>query len=175
MLSAEERAGLPPAELLEIQGNELNAVTTTYMGLGLVMLIILLAIFFTKMPYAREDDKNLDLKGTYRRLIKNKNYVWGVIAQFFYVGAQIAVWSFIIRYAIQQLQLDALVAGLGKNTSPDEIISLLRNVEPLAAGFYNFTEMPGMKAFCPQRNRLLQHTIFFPWYCSLSAGSRSPG
>ena len=86
------------------------------------MLIILLAIFFTKMPYAREDDKNLDLKGTFRRLIKNKNYVWGVIAQFFYVGAQIAVWSFIIRYAIQQLQLDALVAGLGKNASADEII-----------------------------------------------------
>ncbi len=160
MLSAEERAGLPPAELLEIQGNELNAVTTTYMGLGLVMLIILLAIFFTKMPYAREDDKNLDLKGTFRRLIKNKNYVWGVIAQFFYVGAQIAVWSFIIRYAIQQLQLDALVAGLGKNTSPDEIISLLRNVEPLAAGFYNFTEMLGMKAFLPRTTEQAAATYY---------------
>lgn len=160
MLSAEERAGLPPAELLQIQGNELNAVTTTYMGLGLVMLIILLAIFFTKMPYAREDDKNLDLKGTFRRLIKNKNYVWGVIAQFFYVGAQIAVWSFIIRYAIQQLQLDALVAGLGKNASADEIISLLRNVEPLAAGFYNFTEMLGMKAFLPRTTEQAAATYY---------------
>ena len=54
-------------------------------------LMFLLAIYFTKMPFAKEDDKKLDFKGTYHRLIKNKNYVWGVIAQFFYVGAQITV------------------------------------------------------------------------------------
>ncbi len=150
MFSAEERASLPPDELIKIQGSELNAVTTTYVALGLVMLIILLAIYFTKMPNAREDDKNLDLKGTFRRLLKNKNYVWGVVAQFFYVGAQIAVWSFIIRYAVQQLNLDTLVAGLGKNASAEEIIAKLRNVEPLAAGFYNFTEMLGIKAFLPR-------------------------
>lgn len=114
-LSADERAALPLTELVKIQGTELNAVTTTYMGLGLVMVVILLAIYFTRMPYAKEEDKKLDFKGTFARLIKNKNYVWGVIAQFFYVGAQIAVWSFIIRYAMQQLQLDEIVSQLGKD------------------------------------------------------------
>ncbi len=149
-LSAEERATLPADELIKIQGMELNAVTTTYIALGLIMVIILLAIFFTKMPYAKEENKTLDLKGTFQRLIKNKNYVWGVVAQFFYVGAQIAVWSFIIRYAMQQLQLDALVSDLGKNAAPGDIIDRLRNIEPLAAGFYNFTEMLGIKAFLPR-------------------------
>ncbi|WP_372933789.1 L-fucose:H+ symporter permease [Mariniphaga sediminis] len=149
-MSAEERAALPAAELIKIQGTELNAVTATYMGLGLVMVFILLAIWLTRMPYAKEEDKKLDFLGTFRRLIKNRNYVWGVTAQFFYVGAQIAVWSFIIRYAMQQLQLDAIVSQLGKDASPDEIIASLRSIEPLSAGFYNFTEFLGIKAFLPR-------------------------
>jgi FHS family L-fucose permease-like MFS transporter len=149
-MSAEERAALPPGELITIQGIELNAVTMTYIGLGLVMVVILLAIYFTKMPYAKEEDKNLDFGGTFRRLKKNRNYMWGVTAQFFYVGAQIAVWSFIIRYAMQQLQLDAIVSQLGKGASPGEIIAVLRNVEPVAAGFYNLSEALGMTAFLPR-------------------------
>lgn len=150
IMSAEERASLPAGELIKIQNGELNAVTMTYIGLGLVMVALLIAIYFTKMPNVKEDDKGLDIKGTFRRLRKNRNYVWGVIAQFFYVGAQIAVWSFIIRYAMQQLQLDARVMALGKNASTEEIISSLRNIEPLAAGFYNFTEMLGMEVFLPR-------------------------
>jgi FHS family L-fucose permease-like MFS transporter len=83
-------------------------------------------------------------------LIKNKNYVWGVVAQFFYVGAQIAVWSFVIRYVIQQLNLDAVVASLGNNASPDTIVNALRHVEPVAAGFYNFCEAIGLNALLPR-------------------------
>lgn len=149
-LSAEKRAALPAVELIKIQGTELNAVTMTYVGLGLVMVVILLAIWFTRMPYAKEDDKKLDFVGTFRRLMKNRNYVWGITAQFFYVGAQIAVWSFIIRYAMQQLQLDAVVSHFGKDASPDEIITTLRSIEPLSAGFYNFTELLGIRAFLPR-------------------------
>lgn len=149
-LSADERAALPLGDLVKIQGAELNAVTTTYVGLGMVMVIILLAIYFTRMPYAKEEDKSLDFRGTIGRLLKNKNYVWGVVAQFFYVGAQIAVWSFIIRYAMQQLNLDVIVGELGKNPDPDSVIATLRGVEPVAAGFYNLTEALGIKAFLPR-------------------------
>jgi len=150
ILGAEERAALPAGELMKIQNTELFAVTRTYIGLGLVMVVILIAIWLTRMPYAKEEDKNLDFKDTFRRLMKNKNYVWGVIAQFFYVGAQIAVWSFIIRYAMQQLQLNAIVSQMGNNLSSDEIIARLRDIEPLAAGFYNLTEFLGIRAFLPR-------------------------
>ena len=149
-MTAEERAALPIGELIKIQGSELSAVTTTYMGLGLVMVIILIAIFLTKMPYAKEENKRLDFNGTFKRLIKNRNYVWGVIAQFFYVGAQIAVWSFIIRYAMQQLNLEIIVNQLGEQADPELIITTLRKIEPVSAGFYNFTEFIGIKAFLPR-------------------------
>lgn len=149
-MSAAERAALPAGELVKIQGAELNVVTMTYIAVGLVMVALLLAFYFTRMPNLKEDDKKLDFIATFRKLMKNKNYVWGVIAQFFYVGAQIAVWSFLIRYVMQQLQLDAVVAQLGPNAGSAEIIALLRNVEPVAAGFYNLVEWAGFDSLLPR-------------------------
>lgn len=149
-MSAAERAKLPSEELTRIQSVELNAVTMTYIALGIIMLTFLVAIWLTKMPALKEDDKSLDLKGAFSRLKKNKNYVWGVIAQFFYVGAQISVWSFTIRYVLQQMHLDSIVESLGANASSDEVIHALRGIEPLAAGFYNLCETVGLNALLPR-------------------------
>lgn len=149
-MSAADRTALNETELLSIQKGELLAVTNAYMILGLVMLVLFLLIIFTKMPKAQDDDKTLNLKATFGRLKKNKNYVWGVIAQFFYVGAQIAVWSFIIRYVMQQLNLDAVISGLGANPSQEAIIGALRNVEPVAGAFYNFAEAVGLNVLLPR-------------------------
>ena len=149
-MTAAERDALSGPELVAIQNGELNAVTTAYLILGVVMLALFLLIYFTRMPKAQDEDKSLDLKATWARLKKNKNYLWGVIAQFFYVGAQIAVWSFIIRYAMQQLNFDGVIAGLGANPSQDAIIGALRGVEPIAGGFYAFTEAIGLDVLLPR-------------------------
>ncbi|HAZ02068.1 MAG: L-fucose:H+ symporter permease [Bacteroidetes bacterium GWF2_42_66] len=149
-MSASERAALPLEELGKIQAVELNAVTMTYVTIGLIMVGLLAAIYFTRMPNLKEDDKRLDFVATFRRLMKNKNYVWAVVAQFFYVGAQIAVWSFVIRYVMQQLQLDSIVQQLGENPSPEQIITALRSVEPVAASFYNLCEWAGLDGLLPQ-------------------------
>ena len=149
-LTAADRATLPAAELTKIQGVELHAVTMAYITIGVVMCFLFLAILLTRMPPLKEDDKNIDFLGTFKRLAKNRNYAWAVLAQFFYVGAQIAVWSFIIRYTMQQLQLDAVIASLGENPSSGEIIAGLRNLEPLAAGFYNVCEWIGLDVLLPR-------------------------
>lgn len=149
-LTAADRAKLTESELNNIQSGELNAVTTAYLILGAIMLLLLILIFVTKMPRAQDDDKNLDLKGTWDRLKRNKNYIWGVVTQFFYVGAQIAVWSFIIRYAMQQLDFDSVIAGLGTNPSPDAIIGALRHMEPVAGGFYAFCDSIGLDPLLPR-------------------------
>lgn len=149
-MSAADRVSLDESALLSIQKGELLAVTNAYLILGAVMLTLFLLIFFTRMPKAQDDDKSLNLKATFGRLRKNRNYVWGVVAQFFYVGAQIAVWSFIIRYVMQQLNLDAVIAGLGENPSQDAIIGALRHVEPVAGAFYSFCESIGLDALLPR-------------------------
>ena len=122
-MTATERAQLPAEELAAIQGQELNAVTTAYVVLGLVMLVLLLAIRLTKMPNLSEKGEKIEFGATLRRLIKNKNYVWGVIAQFFNIGAQIAVWSFVIRYAMVQLNFDGVLASLGDSASADAVVN----------------------------------------------------
>lgn len=149
-MTATERGQLPASELAAIQSGELSAVTTAYVVLGLVMLVLLLAIKFTKMPNLRESGEKVEFSATLRRLIKNKNYVWGVIAQFFNIGAQIAVWSFVIRYAMQQLNFDGVLAALGDSASADAIVNALRNVEPVAAVFYNGCEWLGLNDLLPR-------------------------
>lgn len=148
-LTASERAQLPAGSLQAIQDSELNAVTMAYVVLGFVMIAFFLAIYFTKMPQLSEGNGKVDLKATLKRLSHNKNYVWGVVAQFFDIGAQIAVWSFIIRYAMQQLNLDGVIAALGKNPSADMVCNALRNVEPVAAGFYRICDTIGLDGLLP--------------------------
>ena len=48
---------------------------------------------------------------TFGRLIRNRKYRNGVIAQFFYVGAQIGVWSFTIRFVMNELGLNEALAS----------------------------------------------------------------
>lgn len=149
-MTANERAALTPVELNSIQLGELNAVTTAYLILGIIIFLIFIMILLTKMPKIQDEDKSLNLKATWLRLKKNKNYVWGVVAQFFYVGAQIAVWSFIIRYVMQTLSFDSVIAALGSNPSQGEVIEALRNVEPLARVFYNIAELIGLDVLLPR-------------------------
>ena len=67
------------------------------MALGVVVLLVLLVIALTKMPKTAGSGQRA--KGTLGRLWHNVAYREGVLAQVFYVGAQIMVWTFIIQYA----------------------------------------------------------------------------
>ena len=109
---ATERAAMSTQELQAIQAGELDAVTTTYVVVGLILLITWILIAFNKsMPKASDTSGPLNLVPTFIRLIHNRHYMWGVVAQFFYVGAQIGVWSFTIRYVMQELNLNEASAS----------------------------------------------------------------
>lgn len=103
--TASDRLAMDDKQLQFIQSHELSAVTGTYMMLGFVLLGIMLVMFCVKMPSGGDTDKTLSLKSTFGRLIKNKIYRNGVIAQFFYVGAQIGVWSFTIRIVMAEMNI----------------------------------------------------------------------
>jgi len=104
--SEAERAVMAATELEVIQRAELNSVMGPYVGVALITLVVGVLIAFTQMPKARDAGRGIALGATISRLLKRPNYVWGVITQFFYVGAQIGVWSFTIRYAMTELSLD---------------------------------------------------------------------
>ena len=102
--TASDRAAMSAADLTAMQSHELNAITGTYMTLGFVLLVIMVVMLLVRMPEGSDDSRDSVLDSS-KRLIKNKKYVFGVIAQFFYVGAQICVWSFTIRIVMQELGL----------------------------------------------------------------------
>jgi MFS transporter, FHS family, L-fucose permease len=105
--SAEERAAMSVQDLKAIQTGELNAVTSTYVIVGLVLLLTWFLIAINKkMPRASDSHGPLNFAATFKRLVHNRHYMWGVVAQFFYVGAQIGVWSFTIRYVMQELAVN---------------------------------------------------------------------
>ena len=117
--SASERALMATSDLQAIQNSELNAVTMTYVSIGFLLLILWLVIALVKMPKASDAGSSVDFRATVSRLVKNKNYMMGVLAQFFYVGAQISVWSFTIRYAMVSLNLEKIILPAGK--SPEQV------------------------------------------------------
>jgi FHS family L-fucose permease-like MFS transporter len=103
---AAARSAMGTEELETIQHQELATVATTYGLVGLVGLVIWLLIAFNKFPYAKGEEIKDSIATTFGRLMRQRHWVWGVTAQFFYVGAQICVWSFTIRYVMVNLGLN---------------------------------------------------------------------
>jgi FHS family L-fucose permease-like MFS transporter len=88
-------------QLSTITANDLTVIRDPYLAIGVVVLVVLLIIAFKKMPVTEEKSTDLDIRGTFKRLLANQNYREGVIAQMFYVGAQIMCWTFIIHYGTE--------------------------------------------------------------------------
>ena len=90
---------LATSEKAMIRTHDLAIIRDPYLMLGLAVLIMFLIVFLTKMPTHNTGKSNNRNKDTFRRLLTNPHYREGVIAQMFYVGAQIMCWTFIIQYA----------------------------------------------------------------------------
>jgi FHS family L-fucose permease-like MFS transporter len=108
--TAAERAAMGPEELWALTAQDLGVVRVPYVGIAFVIAAVFAAIALTRMPRYGEDSRSLDVGPTLRRLLANRRYVEGVVAQFFYVGAQIMCWTFIIHYATMELGLSEVTA-----------------------------------------------------------------
>lgn len=91
-------SSLPEQARMAIRTHDLEVIRTPYIILGVVVVLMFITIAFTKIPATTTTGK-INTKESFLRLIKNKKYVYGVIAQVFYVAAQIMCWTFIIQYA----------------------------------------------------------------------------
>ena len=116
----------------------LFSISRTYLVLGLVLTGIMCVMAFSRMPTGKDSEAG-SVGASFRRLLRNKRYVWGVVAQFFYVGAQIGVWSFTIRLVMQEL-------GIGEK---DASTYYLASIVCFCTARFFFTWL--MKFFRPTR------------------------
>ena len=82
-----------------IRTNDLNILSKPYIILGFVVIAMLILFATIKIPTKKRNTIPISISSTFKRLILNSRYREGVIAQMFYVGAQIMCWTFIIQYA----------------------------------------------------------------------------
>jgi FHS family L-fucose permease-like MFS transporter len=94
-----EFAGMSPAQLTAYQVSEANMVKVPYLVITAVFLSVALLIFLTKLPELRETQTENAAKPKLSGTLAHAHLIKGVIAQFLYVGAQVGVASFIIRFA----------------------------------------------------------------------------
>lgn len=95
--TTEAYQALSSDELAVIRENDLGIISLPYIALGVLVLIIMGIIVFAKIPKTAEEDK-MSLSESFQKLKANKNYIYGVGAQAFYVGAQIMCWTYIFQY-----------------------------------------------------------------------------
>ena len=89
---------------------EASTVKMPYIILGTVLLAVALLFYFMKLPEVKTVSKDGISKGSFLGALKHKHLRWAVIAQFFYVGAQVCVTSFFIRAAQQAGGFDEYTA-----------------------------------------------------------------
>ena len=98
---------------LSIREHDLDVIRDPYVALGCVVLLVffVIAIFVKNDCRDTASHVRTNNSGTLKRLFSNKVYREGVVAQLFYVAAQIMTWTFIIQYA-DSLGIDKATAQL---------------------------------------------------------------
>ena len=106
--STEERALLDDAQFAAMRDSDLSVLITPYLAIGLIIAVMFLVIRFTKMPINADSNHDVHPLTTLKRICRITRYREGVIAQFFYVGAQIMCWTFIIQYGTRVLMSEGM-------------------------------------------------------------------
>jgi FHS family L-fucose permease-like MFS transporter len=90
--------------------SEASSVKMPYLILGLVLLTIAAIFVFTHLPKIQETEEQTSSKNIFHAF-KHKHLSWAVAAQFFYVGAQVSVFSLFILYATKSANLTQVQAA----------------------------------------------------------------
>jgi len=107
-LSSDERALLSDADFEAVKNADLDVLISPYLAIGAVIVVMFFIILFTKMPKNADQSHDIHIMTTLRRLVTLKRYREGVVAQFFYVGAQIMCWTFIIQYGTRVFMAEGM-------------------------------------------------------------------
>lgn len=107
-MDSDARAQLNDAEFEALKEADLSVLITPYVAIAAVILLMFLIIRFTKMPKNGDQSHDIRFGATMKQLIHLPRYREGVIAQFFYVGAQIMCWTFIIQYGTHYFMLEGM-------------------------------------------------------------------
>ena len=108
-LDTAQRATLGDAEFEALKQSDLGVLVQPYALLGVVLILLLVVLLLVRIPAVRQSGGgHAPLWPAVKRLWANRPYRNGVVAQFFYVGAQITCWTFIIQYGTRVFMAEGM-------------------------------------------------------------------
>lgn len=116
------RATLSDTAFEAMKADDLAVLIAPYLFIGATILVILLLFSFTRMPRLGDTGKVVGVRQSIRNVLSIRQYRDGVVAQFFYVGAQIMCWTFIIQYGTR------VFMGQGMDEKAAEVLSQQYNI-----------------------------------------------
>ncbi len=97
--SADQIAALPEAEQIAYRVQEAQAVQGPYIGLGIALFLLAVFVFLFRLPALTESTEQADpVKHTLGEALRHRHVLFGVLGIFFYVGAEVAIGSFLVNY-----------------------------------------------------------------------------
>lgn len=114
--SATQIKAMSPGQFRAFQLSEASTVKIPYLVITGLLLSVAAITYFSHLPEVRERSTEAELapgRGELRQALRQRHLVSGTIAQFLYVGAQVGVTSFVIRFAQHS------VAGLSPREASD--------------------------------------------------------
>lgn len=108
-LTAQEEQAMSASQLDAYLNLEAASVQIPFVVIGVVVLLVAVLIWRTTLPEIAEEEEIKDeIQGS---VLREKNLILGVVAQFFYVGAQVCISSFFIRFADQVAGIEEKMAA----------------------------------------------------------------
>jgi len=121
-----QRELLGPADFEAVKMSDLDILASPYVIIGLVIIVMFVLIALVRMPRNADSNHTIDFLPTLKRIFAIPRYREGVIAQFFYVGAQIMCWTFIVHYGTRYF----MSQGMGEQEA--EVLSQQYNIVAMA-------------------------------------------
>lgn len=104
-------AGMNAADANALLTNEAKSVQMPYVIIGLVLVAVAVIFIITKFPLEKSESEESRATNNRFRLLDHKLLMLGIAAQFFYVGAQVCISSFFIRYSKYAAGMEELKAA----------------------------------------------------------------
>ena len=109
--SEAELAKMSAQQLSEYLTYEASTVKIPYIIIASVVFLVAILFFVTRIPEIKEEGTEDEKHSFSLKIFKHSHVTWAVIAQFFYVGAQVGVGSFFIRFSRFVMDLPEKQAG----------------------------------------------------------------
>ncbi len=101
----EQLAAMTPEQLNTYLQSEADTVKIPYLVVAAVVAVVIFLFFVVHIPEIKEEDSSDEKKSFSIKVFRHSHVTWSVIAQLFYVGAQVCVGSFFIRYSKELMNL----------------------------------------------------------------------